>query len=216
MNKTYVPHLCCLAAVAATILLYFAVLSNAVLAAIHFISLVAIVLAELITAGYICFLRTNPRSLGAAVVSGLMIPAAMVLSGVYIVNFPTGYGSYLSLYFVGLLITNAIACILLHFDGRRAAENEVLQDARGQMLNLRKLVKSILADPAAAPYADRLRAIEEDLHYSNSSVIAEEDRQIHQLLLQLRDDPASSEGDRLLSELELAVKRRAVSTSTTV
>ena len=88
MKKIPVSLLCGAAAVVITIVAFFTIFNNIVLQAIHFISLVAIVFAEIITTVYAMFSAGNPRKVGAAVVSAFMIPFAAVLSVVYISNFP--------------------------------------------------------------------------------------------------------------------------------
>ena len=201
-----------------TIVLYFTILGNALLEAIHFIALVAILLSEGITTAYACVVKGSPRKFAAVLVSGVMIPFAIVLSMVYIVNFPKGYGTYLGWYFAGHLVTNILAFILLRFDAGKKEGNQNLQNAKSNMLGLRKLVKCILADPAAQPFAARLNALEEKLHFSNDGVIEAGDENIRLLLLQLQENIADPEFDteQMLTKLEKAVDVRSIMTSRNV
>ena len=86
------------------------------------------------------------------------------------------------------------------------------------MLGLRKLVKCIMADPAAQPYQAQLRALEEKLHFSNDGVIAAEDENIRMLLLQLQEHISDAEYDseKMLQKIEKAVETRNITTSGTV
>lgn len=218
MKKLPMALVCGIAVIALTIVLYFTILSNALLEAIHFISLVAIVLAEIITTCYACFVRDNPRKLAAVVVSGFMVPISVILSVVYIVNFPEGYGTYMGLYSVGLLVTNIFAYILLRFDADKSEENDRLQNAKGHMLMLRKMVMCVMAESGAEPYQARLRALEENLHFSNDGVIVPEDEHIRQMLLQLQENIGNPGfgTEELLDKIEKAVRMRAIIASRNV
>ena len=212
MKKFPATLLCGLAAMLLTIVLYFTILGNIVLTAIHFICLIAILISEALTTLYAWKCKGSPRKLAAAVVSALLVPYAIVLSVVYIINFPEGYGTYIGWYVAGVLVVNILAFILMRFDNTKAAENTQLQDAKGNMLKLRKLVKCIMADPAAKSYEARLYALEEKLHFSNDAVIVPEDADIRALLLQLQENIADPEFDhaQLLDKLEKLVDRRKI------
>lgn len=215
MKKVPAVLVCGLAAMLLTIVLYFTVLSNVALAAIHFIALVAILLAKAITTAYLYFAKGSPRRIAAAVVSGIMIPFAAILSAVYIVNFPRGYGAYIGWYCAGTLVANLICFILVRFDANKQDENAAFQDAKSNMLGLRKLVKCIMAEPAAQPYEAQLRALEEKLHFSNDNVIAAEDEEIRRLLLQVQENISDSEFDaaQAFAKIEKAISVRNIMTS---
>ena len=203
---------------ALTVVLYFTILDNVVLEIIHFVSLAAILLAEAVTTVYFYFANSSPRQIAAAVVTGLMVPFSVVLSIVYIVNFPQGYVKYIGLYCAAMLLANLIAFVLARFDINKSEEKEALQAGKSNMLKLRKLVMCILADPAAKPYEDKLRSLEEKLHFSNDSVIAAEDEAICLELLQLQEKIADPEFDceQALEKLEKLIDRRKIMTSQTV
>lgn len=218
MKKLPISLLCGIAVILLTVILFFTILGNTVLEAIHLISLVAIVLAEIVTTVYAVCAKANPRGVAAAVVSSFMIPASLVLSVVYIANFPIGYGAYLGWYCAGTVLVNALALILLGFDGRKSEENAQFQTAKDNMLHLRKLVKCVMAEPAAKPFEARLRALEEALHFSNDSVIVPVDETICQLLLQLQQNISDPDFDAQahLEKLEKTVQTRTIMTSKTV
>lgn len=92
------------------------------------------------------------------------------------------------------------------------------QNAKSNLLGLRKIAKAVLVDPAAAQYAGRIRALEEKLHFSNDNVIAPEDENIRHMLLQLQSGIADPEFDceKMLTDLEKAIDLRNISTSRTV
>ena len=218
MKKFSAVLLCGLMAMLLTVVLYFTILGNTLLTAIHFISLAAILLAEAVTTAYIYFAKGSPRRIAAAVVSGIMIPFATVLSVVYIVNFPEGYGTYIGWYCAGTLVVNLLGFILARIDSNKSDENATVQNAKSNMLNLRKLVMCILADPAAKPYEDKLRSLEEKLHFSNDCVIAAEDENIRLMLLQLQENVADPEFDceQMLQKIEKTIDRRKIMTGRNV
>lgn len=218
MRKKATPLIIGIATILVTILLYFTIFNNVVLGAIHFISLVAIVLSEIIATAYAYGIGDSPRRLAAVVIVAAMVPVSIALSAIYILCFPLGYATYIALFVVGQIVVNALAFILLHVDWTRERDNNQLQDAKENMRMLRAVVKGIMSDPAAKPYAGRLRALEEELHFSNDAVILQEDADIHQQLLELRDNIAVDGYDveGKLAKIEKAVKMRKITASTTV
>lgn len=201
-----------IAAMLLTVVLFFTILGNIILTAIHFITLVAILVAEGVTTGYLYFAKGSPRRLAAALVSAIMIPFSVILSVVYILSFPEGYGTYIGWYVAGTLVVNLFGYILVHFDSRKNDENDSLQAAKNNMLNLRKIVKCIQADVAAKPYDDRLRKLEEKLHFSNDCVISAADENIRSMLLNLQSNIANEDFDaaQMLEQIEKAVDTRNV------
>ena len=70
-----------LAVMLLTIVLYFTILSNIILTAIHFISLVAILLSEGITTFYLWRAKGSPRGIAAAVVSVIRLVIRILALG---------------------------------------------------------------------------------------------------------------------------------------
>lgn len=218
MKKVSSALLCGIAAIVITIILYFVILGNIFLEAIHLITLIAIILAEAATTAYAFFSKGAPRKVAAAVVSAVLIPYAVILSVVYIINFPDGYVNYLLWYFGGAVIVNALALILTSFDSGKQAEDARFQAARNHILEMRKIVKCIMADPAARSYEKRLRALEEKLHFTNDGVFFSEDADIRATLVQIQENIADPEfdADALLTKAEKAIDRRTIMTSRNV
>ena len=177
-----------LAMIAVTLLLFFAILSETTIETMHILGLSAILLAEIVTTTYACFTKGSPRRVAAVVFSGVAIPVAIVMSLIFNIAFPESYLVFCLLYSVVLILVNVVAYSLLSFDATASKENQQLQDAKGNMLMLRKMVKCVMADPAAAPYEARLNALEEDLHFSGDNVIASNDASIRQMLLHLQEN----------------------------
>ena len=214
MKKFPVSLLGGVALILVTVILFFVFLADTDLEAIHFISLGAILLAEGVTLGYSATTKGDPRRVAAAGVSVIMIPVALVLSIIYMNEYPEEYGTYFGWYFAATILVNAI-CLVLYFQGAKSKADTSFQNAKANMLNLRKMVKCIMLEPAAKPYDARLRALEEDLHFSNDTVIVQEDARIRQLLAQLQTqitDP-QCDVDGLLTQIGKAVQTRKIMTS---
>ena len=175
MKKAPISLLLGLSGIVITVILYFLILRNSLAEVICLISLFCVILAELFTTGLAYFSNCSPRKTASVFVSALMIPFAVILSIVYIVNFPEGYVNYILIYILGLIIINAIAIVLFTFDASRNRENATVQNNKNSMLYLRNTIKCIMADPAAKNYLKELNAIEEMLHFTNDSIIAEQD-----------------------------------------
>lgn len=212
MKKLPISLVCGFSAMLITILMYVLLLRNVFLQGICLITLFGVLLAEFLTTGLAYLSKGHPRRVASAIVSSFLIPYAVILSVVYIVNFPEGYGTYLGWYFVGLLIVGVISVILFAFNDKKAAENEVLQNAKENMLSLRKLVKCVMANPAADPYQKALYAIEEKLHFTNDSVIAPQDAVIESLLVDLLNQISNPETDveAMLTNINQVIDTRTI------
>lgn len=218
MRKWSYSIVCGVVLILVTIVLYIVILNNLFAQLMNFITLCGVVVAEVIAVGLAFLSKGEPRRLGAVVLFTLMVPYAIALSIVYIINFPTGYFSYIAWYFAGFLVAAGLSVVLFVFGARRQSEQAVLQDAKNSMLEMRKLTKMIAATEAGCGHAEALRRLEEQLHYSNDSVIAPQDAEIRECLLNLRDNIAKAEYD---AEAEIAkiaemVEIRTISARTTV
>jgi len=207
-----------LALIAVTLLLFFTftAIADTTLEAIHILGLCFILLSEGITTAYACFSKESPRRKAAVLVSAVMIPGSCFMTFIYSTLFPDSITTFVLLHCVGLIITNLFAYYLMSFDIARGHEDKQLQDAKGNMLMLRKMVKCVMADPAAAPYEARLMALEEELHFSNDSVITASDATIRQMLLQLQQNIADPtyDVDAQITQIEKAVQTRKILAST--
>ena len=215
MKKSMFVPLFGLGVMAVTVITYVVMFGGSLWGAIHFVTLLAVILAEAVTTAYAFFANGSPRKVGAAIVSGMMIPLSIILSFLYIFSFPTGYIAYLGWYFLATVVINGICLILIFFDSQKSKENDRLQEAKASMLQLRKQVKCIGLLPSAAPYSDRLRTLEEKLHFTNDSIIHPEDAQIQALLVQFQESISGSSADssQLLEQLELLVSQRNILSS---
>ena len=179
-----------------TVILYFVIFGNNVFMRVMcLISLAGVVIAEAVTTALAYFSKGDPRRVAAAFISGAMVPVSLTLSLVYSFWFPLSYGYFLAFYIVCYLIVGIIVGSLWLFQSKRADQDASFQNAKGQMLKLRKLVTCIMQDPAAEPYKKQLRALEEKLHFTNDGVIVAQDAEILTLLLELQENVSNPEFD---------------------
>ena len=206
------------AAVLITILAYVAILHEVEWVAIHFITLAGVVIAEIIATLYAYLSQGNPRRVAVVTVSILSVPIALILSIVYIRSFPEGYVSYICWYLVLIIVVNVIAAILYKFDAKSSEADTALQQAKQNMLNLRKTVKMIQSDPAAASLKPELDRLEEKLHFSNDTVISPQDQIIYNMLIELRGNVQNPGYDChvAIANIERAIEDRNILCSRTV
>lgn len=201
-----------------TVVLYFLFFGNLFVRTMCLVSLIGVVIAEATTTVLAFFSKGDPRRVVATVISAGMVPIALTLSLVYSLLFPLAYGKYLAFYIACYLAIGIVVGILWLFQTKRAGQEETFQNAKGQMLKLRKLVTCIMADPAAEPYKKQLRMLEEKLHFTNDGVIVAQDAEILNLLLELQDNISNPEFDvpAHLEKLNKTVDVRTIMASRTV
>lgn len=204
--------------IAVTVILFFLILIDVDKETMHYMALGGVVLAELITALYAIYSQGHPRRLAAMSLSVAMIPIAFVLGLVFVLAFEEETGSFIGWYCVLTLLVNVTAIALLLFDGGRHREEAHRQAARDNVTVLRKLLKCLMLEPGAKPYEQRLRKLDDALHFSNTGVYVAEDENIRNMLIQLQTGiygpPAQVEAQ--LASLERAVQRRTIMTSRNV
>lgn len=185
MKKMPTSILCGIVAILVTVILYFTIIGNIFAQIICFITLVGVVLAEIVVTILAYRSQGEPRKVAATIATSFMIPISTLLSIIYIVNFPKGYGSYLGYYFSSFASLLLISAIIWKFANNRKNDSEILQNAKNNMLELRKLVKCVMLKQNAANFKKELDEIEEKLHFSNDAVIMEADANIRQMLMDL-------------------------------
>lgn len=218
MKKIPVSFLCGAIAVLITVILYFTVIGNIFTEIICFITLVGVVFAEIVATLMAYFSTSEPRKVAAVGVVSLMIPISVVLSFVYIIGFPKEYGTYAGYYFSIFAVLMLIAAILWGFSGRREDDNSYLQNAKNNMLNMRKMVKSIMLEDNAKKYEKELSELEEKLRFSDDSVISEADSLIFDMLttLQSNIDDESFDVLNYIGKIGKEIDRRNIFAKKTV
>lgn len=188
MKKMPISILCGMAAILVTIISYFTIIENIFAQIICFVTLLGVVVAEAATTVLAYFSKGEPRKIAAAITVSFMVPISILFSIVYITNFPKGYGSYLGYYFSIFAILLVISAIIWKFADNRKEDNEALQNAKANMLELRKIVKCIMSSENAINFKKELKQIEEKLHFSNDAIIVEMDANIRQMLIELENN----------------------------
>lgn len=218
MKKMPISILCGLVAILVTVISYFVIIGNIFTQIICFITLIGVVVAEMIVTALAYFSNGEPRKVAATITASFMIPISIILSIVYIVNFPNGYGKYLGWYFTLLAIFLVISAIIWRFADNRKNDNDALQTAKANMLELRKLVKCIMLKQNATNFKKELDKIEEKLHFSNDAVIMETDANIREMLIELENNIDSEDFDvaEHIKALSNEIDRRNVFAKNTI
>jgi len=214
MKKINTTLLTGISSMVITIILYSVILNDVFFEIIHLITLLGVLLSEATVTFIANYAKDNPRKIAATTVSFFMIPISVILSFVYIVNFPEGYFTYIAWYLAFYIATGVLAIILLQFNEQKEFENTVLQNAKSNMLNMRNIVKCIMVDPNATEYKKELNEIEEKLHFSNDSVVSPQDATICDMLNELQNNIGNDEFDKiaLINNIKVAIDKRTIMT----
>ena len=216
MKKIPVSILCGIIAILVTVVLYFSILGNIFAQIICFITLLGVVIAEAVVTLLAYLSKGEPRKVGATIAVSFMIPISIILSIVYIINFPKGYGSYSGYYFSAFAILLVICAVIWRFADSRS--NDALQNTKANMLELRKLVKCVMLKENAKKYAKELNEIEEKLHFSNDAVIMEMDADIRRMLIELEDgiDNETFNAKEYIDTISNTIDRRNIFAKNTI
>ncbi len=207
-----------IASIVITIVLYLAILGDSFLEAMCLITLFGVVLAEGVAACLFYMSKGDPRKLTAAISAAVMVPIAVILSLVYIVNFPEGYLTYFAFYIVAFIALLTVGSFLWNFSNKRKQEDDVVQSAKANMLEMRKLVKCVMVKPGAQKFKKELTALEEKLHFSNDCVVTEKDAEIRQMLIILDDniDNAQFDAADYIKSIAAEIDRRNIFSKNTI
>ena len=90
--------------------------------------------------------------------------------------------------------------------------NEKLQNAKANMLTLRKLVKCVMMKETAENFKKELDEIDEKLHFSNDNVIMEMDANIRQMIIELENniDNENFNSEEQIKAISSEIDRRNV------
>ena len=212
MKKIPISILCGVVAIFITVISYFTIIGNILAQIICFITLVGVIVAEAVVTALAYFSKGEPRKVAATITASFMVPISICLSIIYIVNFPKGYGKYLGYYFSAFAILLVISFIIWNFSDDRKADNEKLQNAKANMLTLRKLVKCVMMKENAENFKKELDEIDEKLHFSNDNVIMEMDANIRQMIIELENniDNENFNSEEQIKAISSEIDRRNV------
>ena len=215
MKRAYTSLIIGGAGLLITGLLYYIVLRDDLGTTINWLSMTGVLLAEVITIVLALFTLGSPRRVAATGVSALGIAAAIALSLIFINSFAEAVVTFVLLYVVFTVGINALSAVLLRYGATQKAANDDLRQAKQSMLNLRKIVQSILADPASADIKADLEKVDEDLRFSNDAVIVPQDKTIYNLLTELLgrlQDPAFDR-NLAIANLNRVIRERNIMTN---
>lgn len=196
--------------VALTILLYTLLVKDFFKIPMAIVALCLVLLSEVATTVALVGFKDGYKSVVTTAVLGAQTAITVVLSLLYINIFKTAFTGFILFY----LLTFGIAVLLLLyvflFRGESRAKDKVMNTARNNMLDIRNLANSILNSPEAAPYRAELKRLDENLLYSDRTVIADLDGDIYNMLLTLEarigDDTFDVVG--YIEEINAMIKQR--------
>ena len=205
-------------AILVTTILYFVIVGNIFLRIICFMTLVGVIVAEIVVTAFAYYSNGEPRKIATTIVVSFMIPISIILSIVYILYFPKGYGSYIGYYFSIFAVLLAVSATIWKFADNRKSDNDILQQAKSNMLELRKLVKCIMLRQNAVNFKKELEEIEEKLHFSNDAVIVQADDNIRRMLIELDNniDGENFDAEKHIKAILNEIDRRNIFAKNTI
>ncbi len=217
MKKLPISLICGAAIMFITAVMYFVICDEIFTQMIILITLAGVLLAEFATALMAFLSKGEPRKVASTVIIGLMVPASLILSIVNIKNSSEDYLIYFGIYFALFALFGTAAIVLWVFSAKKAGEAENFQNAKTNMLNMRKIVKAAMLD-ASPELMPSLEKLEEKLHFSNDSVIAAQDSAIYDMLFELRNNIKTPDynASEMIAKIEKAVDERNIFSSRTV
>lgn len=196
--------------VALTILLYTLLVKDFFKIPMAIFALCLVLLSEVATTVALVGFKDGYKSVVTTAVLGAQTAITVLLSLIYINIFKTAFTGLILLY---LLTAGVAALVLLYvflFRGESRAKDKVMNTARNNMLDIRNLANSILNSPEGAPYRAELKRLDENLLYSDRTVIADLDGDIYNMLLTLEarigDDTFDVVG--YIEEINAMIKQR--------
>ena len=126
--------------------------------------------------------------------------------------------SYLGYYFSAFAIILAICAVIWKFADNRKNDDDVLQSAKANITELRKLVKCVMLKQNSKNFKKELYEIEEKLHFSNDAIITESDSHIRQMLIELENNIDNDDFDTagLIKAITSEIDRRNIYAKSTI
>lgn len=218
MKKMPVSILCGIVVIFVTIISYFLIVGDIFTQIICFVTLIGVIAAESVVTALAYCSKGEPRKVVATVIASFMIPVSILLSIVYISKSSKGYGSYLGYYFSAFAIILAICAVIWKFADNRKNDDDVLQSAKANITELRKLVKCVMLKQNSKNFKKELYEIEEKLHFSNDAIITESDSHIRQMLIELENNIDNDDFDTagLIKAITSEIDRRNIYAKSTI
>lgn len=170
-----------------------------------------ILVLELVTTALFASAGDDPRMVARGTAFLLETVAVILISVVYILFFPDSYYGY-GIFVVSLTALSAVAAVILtrSYASTTRAQAQV-QNAKGNMRRCRSVVNLMLTTPGAEQYRGQLQALDEQMRFSNDSVITEVDDAIFAQLCALADGIRDGQEDvaSLIRQIQGLLERRA-------
>lgn len=155
----------------ATIVIYLLSIRNIFEEPMCWLALSCIVFSELITLYLACTSKENPAR-ETAVVVGIVQTLITIVISVYFINVAIfSYTGFIISYVITFTVALILIVVLTRFYHDRAVENKEFKDAKMNMVQIRSVVQSMINSGKGADYIDSLKALDENLRFSDDSTI---------------------------------------------
>ena len=204
--------ICTVIALAATVSLYMFAFGDIFSVTMRWVSLLALVAAEIIGACKLMFLRKTIFGTAVIKTSLIHIGAVFVTSMIFVNLFPLLIAPYMWLNVLMLCALAIIDVLLLYFGGRVASDNARLAESQSVVASCHAKAQDLCVEYRNGDYSKDLSDIAEMIKYSDNSVLTNDELSILNGLEQLRgllagNDPGVPEK---ITEIKNLIKMRSI------
>lgn len=205
MNKSKYGFISGILVIVTTIILYTLLVENFFKIPMAYITLVSVLVSEAI-ATVALFFANGYKSTIIASVFGAHALVLIVISIFYINIFPFAFIGFSVVYLLSLVA--AILPILWILQLRPSSKE--FQNAKINMSKIRALVNSMINSDVCKAYREELKKLDENLRFSDDSVVDEMDKEIEAKITMLSERVSDPDFDVLnaISDINNVIKQR--------
>ena len=170
----------------------------------------AVVFSELITTILFIAVKNQPRSLLSSAIFAVQTALTIVVSLPFINIFVVSYTGFFIYYLVSIVIAILINLFVFGVSSNVLKSKSEFENAKKKMAITRAVVNSIINSSEGVPFRAQLVKLDDNLRYSDDSVINEIDDAIYNKICILSQEIVSSPEnvEQLINEINDLIKQR--------
>ena len=196
--------------VATTIALYAVAVTNLFKFPMAYISLFALVLSECVATAAFLFIADARKSIFVTGIFSAHSLLLFLISLVYINVFPLAYIAFTVIYLVSLTVCILAVLFLYGLAHSGDKDSRQFKDAKISMMSIRANVNAIQNTENGQKYRKELSALNENLRFTDDSVVDELDATINSLINELAAhiDDAEYDAKKAIDAINLTIQQR--------
>ena len=210
MAKRVYGLIASLIVIASTVCLYILLVDNIFKFPLALLCLSAVVFSELITTILFIAVKNQPRSLLSSAIFAVQTALTIVVSLPFINIFVVSYTGFFIYYLVSIVIAILINLFVFGVSSNVLKSKSEFENAKKKMAITRAVVNSIINSSEGVPFRAQLVKLDDNLRYSDDSVINEIDDAIYNKICILSQEIVSSPEnvEQLINEINDLIKQR--------